>query len=484
MLRPIVKFNLVLAALFSFSAHALPIDWHGVFGVDTTLLDSYRRVTKNATTAAGSQAVALANGGKESASFQTYIFRLNPTMIVNDSATIKAEMTSGYARGGRFGDGTQQNSEGNFGNALYLYNVSDDDNNLILNKFYAELYSDTATYVLGRQSFHWGLGAVQNGGDKAWDRHSFTRDGITMKLKLGNFHLSPYYAKLGSNGGLTRATRAREYGASLLYDNFERDLAFGILYSKKSLNSFNNDYQHDIDGTGAVSLGQSNTTLIDLYFRKSFGKLEVAAEVPLLSDELGRVYSATEVTKYKAKAFLLESTYKASNSWSFGLDAGQVSGDDGGRSSFDAMYLNPNYQVANILFRYNLRAVDGTNNVNIYDSYITNATYFKFKTSYQTEKWHWEASAIYAVANETAKKGSKAFKHETNKNFDALADQDKNLGLEFDLDFTYHWNNEVKVAGSFGYLLTGDYYAFANDPAKQNETENAAVLQLRTTIEF
>ena len=181
-----------LAALVSSSAFALPIDWHGAFGVDTTMINTYTRIkstSPSATVDPGSQEVDFANGSNK-ASFQSYVFRLNPHLIVNDSASFKAEFTSGYGRGGFMGDSQahEGNSQNGFGNALYVQNKSDGTNSLVINKAYMELYSDTATYQIGRHSSEWGLGALVNAGNDTWDRHTFTRDGITAKIKVGSYH--------------------------------------------------------------------------------------------------------------------------------------------------------------------------------------------------------------------------------------------------------------------------------------------------------
>mgnify|MGYP006144643851 CR=1 FL=1 len=108
------------------------------------------------------------------------------------------------------------------------------------------------------------------------------------------------------------------------------------------------------------------------------------------------------------------------NTWNFGLNAGTASGDDGSTNSFGAMYLSPNYRVANIMFRYNSAAVtDSTEN--IYDSSITNASYGKFFAEYSSNKSIWRASFIYAQSRETP----------------GVTDQSKDLGFEIDLDFEY-----------------------------------------------
>ncbi|WP_127715560.1 hypothetical protein [Halobacteriovorax sp. HLS] len=478
------------ATLATSSAFALPIDWHGAFGVDTTMIDNYTRIkgtTPNkpmGTANPGSQEMPFANGTNK-ASFQSYIFRLNPHLIVNDLASFKAEFTSGYGRGGFLGDdGVVEGKTSNgFGNALYIQNKSSGSNGLVINKAFMELYSDTATYVIGRHSSNWGLGALVNAGDGTWDRHTYTRDGITAKIKIGSFHLEPFWAKIDSTDSFSKPAKATELGAGLVYDNVDRDIAFGILYSKKKSYSANNSSNTDAINNGSTySLGETSVTITDIYFKKVFGNFKFQAEVPILSGDLGKVYNTTN-TKINSKSFIFETEYKLSDSWKVALDFGSVSGHDGSTSSYDAMYLNPNYQIANLLFRYNLAAVSDRSQY-LYDSYITNANYIKVAGQYNSDKWSWVAALIWAKANETAKSGTSSYNHTNNTIFTAADTQSDDLGLEIDLNFDYHWNNAVTVGGSLGYLFAGDYYAFTNDPSAKNSADNSFALQLRSSIEF
>lgn len=483
-------YTIVIATLLPQVAFALPIDWHGVFGVDTTLIDNYRRIKQtvdNTSTNVGSQEVPLATGGQQNASFQSYIFRLQPTIIVNDSASLKGEISTNYARGGRFGDDSIRsgNREASFGSALYTHNTTGGNESIIINQLYAELYSDAATWLIGRHSFSWGLGAVYNSGDKTWDRFASARDGVTAKIKIGNFQFTPYWAKI-EQSDLTRASRVKEIGASILYDNVERDLAFGILYGKKensaNANSITGDPNNDSTNT---ALGSTNVKVTDLYFAKKFGDLALAAEVPILSGEIGNFFENGTTTKYKAKAMILESSYTFSDSWKLSFWGGKISGQGQPTNSFDAMYLHPNYQVANLMFRYDLRGVSSTtSNSQIYESYITNATYLKLGMEYTSGKWTWDAAVIHAKAEETAKAGETSYNHATGKSFVAQTTQSDDLGTEVDLGFNYKWNNEVNIGGSAGYLLTGDYYAYTNDSTKRNDADNTFVLQLKTSLEF
>jgi len=483
-------FLVAICSLVSFEALALPMDWHGVFAVDSATIDSYRRIeeTEQQTTGPGTQEYRLASGQHASARFQSYVLRLAPEIIVNDSSTFKAELTTGYGRGGRLGDSSTTDQSGtgtgSMGNALYYYNTNAGGSSpLQVSQFNMILYSDTATYIIGRHTYHWGVGAVINDGHQIWDRQMYIRDGLTAKFKIGNFDIAPFFSKVSSAESLTRATRASEYGASLLYDNPDKDIAFGLYYSKKQNNAFNGTVVADIQNTGAATpLGKTNTKLTDFYLKKSFGKTSVAGEVPILSGEIGHLYNSTSVSKYGAKAFIFEAKHELSDNTTFFANIGHVSGHSGVESSYDAMYLNPNYQIANLLFRYNLMAV-GDSSRNVFDSYITNAKYFKFGSTLRSERASWNFAAIYAIANETAVANTKSYNHDSNRLFNATTSQSNKLGTELDVDFDYRWNNETHLGSSLGYLFTGDYYAFTNT-ATENTPKNSFVILFKSSLEF
>lgn len=460
-------------ALLPIASQALPIDWHGSFGVDSTIISDYRRIKSKTDNSAlgsgGSQEVALATGGKASASWQSYVLRLAPTLVINDAATFFGELSTGYANGGYLGDSTKVSQSAASGNIYYHNQTTGSQVNI--KKAYLELYSDTATYQVGRHTTEWALGAIYNDGNDAFDRHESSRDGITMKLKIGNFHVSPFWAK-DVQTGYTDSSAAKQYGASLLYDNQEKDIAFGILYAKKSNNA---------NVTSLGTNGESNISITDLYLKKVWGKFDFGVELPLLSGDLKTAIPSSTIS---AKAVLLQSNYRWTDSWTVGFDFGQVSGHDGSTSKYSALYLNPNYQIANVLFRYNLTAVGAGNTASsIYDSYITNARYFKLRSRYNSEKWTFDQALIFAQAMETAKAGTKAYNHTTNTLFNAAYDQDKNLGTEIDLNANYHWNKEISVGAGLGYLITGDYFGF-NNTATPNATQSSLLLQINTSVTF
>jgi hypothetical protein len=477
--------GIILLAVVPATSFALPIDWHGAFGVDTTLLSGARRIKSKAAVTAtndGSQEVGLDAGEKQTAEWQSYVFKLAPTMIINDAATFKGELTTGYANGGYLGDSFQTDAANTNNVPAYYHTQSTNGSNVNVRKAYLELYSDTATYQIGRHTANWGLGAIYNDGNDTWDRHSSIRDGITMKLKIGNFYVRPFWSKVSNGGGITMATAAKEFGTGLLYDNPERDIAFGLMYTIRN-NNADSALKQAIDSPyTSVSLGESSVKITDIYFKKELGKFDAAVEVPLVSGDLGK-NAAGQARSYSAKAIIVQTNYKASDFWTFGFDGGKVAGDDGSSLKFGALYLNPNYQVANILFRYNLNAIKD-HNQSIYDSYITNTLYLKLKSSYSTEKWIFDSGLIYAKAEQVAKAGSVAYNHTKNKIFNAVTNQSKNLGTEIDLNATYKWNNEIRIGGGFGYLITGDYYSYTNDAANLNEAKSSMLIQVNTSVTF
>ena len=498
---PFIFFLLTLVCTLSLvppTPSATPIDWSGALGFDSTNISNYRRLNKGVDNSdggaagnGGTQELSLVPDGDPDANWQSSLFRLSPTLIVNDSASIKGEWSSGYARGGFFGSENSQSLQPGLGNALYLHNFSSGNNAIILNKLYAELYSDTATYIVGRHSKHYGLGALLNNGQKTRDRFSSIYDGLTIQIKIGNFNLEPFWSRQGSKGSLTKSTRTKEMGFSLVYDNLERDLMFGILYSTKKSSPHASDYrdlsgdlgENENDEENYLSIGEAKVKLTDLFIQKKWGPFTVALEVPIIRGNLGR---GDNYKNYEGRAFIFESSYALNHNLRLSFHAGRISGHNGSRSEYGAIYLNPNYQIANLLFRYNLRAISDSHSPeskNVYDSYLHNSTYFKWGLTYQINSWIWDAALIWAKAEEVAQAGKWAYNHLSHKRFPSQFNQESDLGYELDLNFRYLWNDKVSLGGALGYLVTGNYFAYTNT-AQQNDVTNSFVLQFNTSLTF
>ncbi len=463
---------------------AIPVDWQGAFAVDYHGLTNFRFVNEKSAGTADSVAGPQAPGDEKNASFPSYLLKLIPVFTVNDTASFKAELSSGYARTGFFGDGQRYDYKNDqFGDVLYYFNTFG-NNYVILNRFWMELYSDTATYGIGRMSMNWGMGAIYNGGEKTWDRFANTRDQLVAKIKLGNFGIDPFIAKIGEGNSLTSSTYAIEFGVPITYDVPESDMKMGFLWTKKNLAAQNDVVVTPNSATSTTFLTSSDLNIFDVYFNKSFGKLGFEFEVPFFSGNLGNFRGVPDSTQYSSLAGLLNLEYKFNPSFKMGLDLGMVPGDNPADSKFTSIYLNPNYHIGNILFRYNSQGITDLQNNSVWDIYVVNANFLKLYLEYLTEKWVLNLSGVYAQADKVATTGGQYVVYERNTYpINALADQSKDLGFELDFNFTYAWNNEVKLGGELGYLFTGAYWGF-NNTSTPYKTENPFLFKLNAAITF
>lgn len=505
------RFLFVALALFSAlsinSASALPIDWTGVFGVDTHLLNNVCRtkdnITKYGPAVAPATGLTRTNPGTQAidgdcgATFQTYIFKLNPSIIVNDGVTLKGEFSSGYLRGGFAGDNATNGQDGTGGS--YFFTSPAQRSGLNVNQMYMELYADTALIRIGRMARHFGMGITFDAGTDPWDRFFTMYDGIDAEMKIGNFSVTPYYAKIssyddsGDNGRPDGARPAggwdvRETGIAAKYDNKARDLVVSVLYAKRFSEAKNSIY--NTNGSDATSdvrdLGKTEVTVIEPYVSKRWNKFKVALEGSLQSGDYGTVDGAAGAGKSRltANAYVAELKYDLNPKWDIGANLGQVSGDKAGSNKFEGMYLHPNYHIADLMFRYNYAAFN-EGGKSIFDSSITNTQYWKLFVNYKTDKWVWKGAFVMANALETAKAGKRSYHHEENYMFNGNENQKKDYGYEVDLGFDYRWNPNVVISGYYGYWVVGDYYAFANSNAGDKiDVQNVHGGGLRATLEF
>jgi hypothetical protein len=499
----VVSLGLISALSINY-AKALPIDWSGVFGSDTHMISNTCRTSDSITSV---EKPIPGNGGNRNgtqalrsadcdASFQTYTMRLNPNIIVNDGVTLKGELSTGYIRGNFAGSDSANNADGT-GNNAYFFTTPNQNSALNVNQMYMELYADTALVKIGRMSRHYGMGMIFDNGQDPWDRFLTMYDGIEAEMKIGNFSLIPHYAKISSRDGGTANTTTsggrtasgaydvRELGIIAKYDNKNRDLVASILYAKRSSEGRNTFYQGSSDSDDDFSRGGTAVTIIEPYVSKRWSKFKVAAEASLQSGDYGNIYASGESSKLSAQAYIADAKYDLNPKWDIGVTVGQISGDKGDSSKFEAAYLHPNFHIADLMFRYNYAGF-GEGGRSIFDSSMTNTRFYKIYGNYKTDKWTWKGAFIMANALETAQGGNvSAYHHEENYRFTSLSKQDNSFGYEIDLGFDYRWNPNVLVSGYYGYWAVGDYYAFKNSASGDKlSLQNVHGGGLRATLEF
>jgi hypothetical protein len=466
------------------SAMALPIDWSGSLAFDTTLINNIRRTKDDITnnTPNGTQGI---EDNDNSAHFQTYIFKLNPHLIVNDAVSVKGEFSTGHTRGGMWGDNSTQTQDPDAGSNAYYSTVPAQRSSLNVNQLYAELYADTAMVKVGRYAKGFGSGAILSEGRGAFDRFFTQYDGIQGEMRIGNFALTPHWARLGTYSDandrpeFNGSRDVREMGLVAAYDNKSTNMVVSIAYAKRF-----SEQQNELYYSGnANPRGSTDVTLLDAYIAKKWEKISLEIEVPTLAGDYGDVYADGTDSRISSSSALVHTIWSPSVRWDLGLHLGQVGGDKGQTNRFEGMQLNPNYHVAELMFRYNWPAFNEGNN-SIFDSGITNARFYKLYGHYKTDKWTWKGAVIIANAMETAKTGKQAYHHEENYRFTANENQDDAYGTEIDLGFDYQWNPNVKVSGFAAYWLVGDYYAFDNDANEKIDLQNILGTGVRLGIDF
>lgn len=463
---------------------ALPIDWGGSIAFDTTMLSKFCRTNDAIVDKTPSGTEGIANGDC-GAHFQTYIFKLNPHMIVNDAVSIKGELSTGHTRGGFLGGDSTQSQNPNAGGNAYYSTVPAQRDTLNINQLYAEIYADTAMMKVGRFAKGFGTGAILSEGKGTYDRFFTQYDGIQGEMRIGNFGLTPHFAKLNTYDNTNQRAEAngtrdvREMGLIATYDNKNTNLLVALAFTKR----FSERQNSLLNSGDNVQRGRTNVTLLDAYLEKKWEKFSVKVEVPMMAGEYGNVYADGSQSRISNSAVLVETLYSPSAKWDHGIHAGRVGGDKGSTGRFEGMYLNPNYHIAELMFRYNYSAFNtGTNS--IFDAYITNAQFLKWHSHYKTDKWTWNASVIMATAMQTAKSGSKAYHHEQNYQFNAVENQSNKYGTEIDLSFDYLWNPNVKVSSFLAYWMVGNYYAFDNSANSKIAVQNVLGSGLRLGIDF
>ena len=479
--KPILAMGLLFSVT---SAIALPIDWNGSLGFTDTLINKFRRTTDDVTnnTPNGTQGIT---SNDDSAHFQTYVFKLNPHLIVNDAVSVKGEFSTGAIRGGILGDNTQQTSDGTGPSNSYYSTVPANRSALSINQLYAELYADTAMVKIGRFAKHFGSGAILSAGSDTFDRFFTQYDGIQGEMRIGNFGLTPHWARISTYGDTnTRAEPngsrdVRDIGLVASYDNKNTNMTLSVAYSKRFSEGSNALYYSQ----AGVKRGKTEVTLLDAYIEKKWEKWSLKIEVPTLSGDYGNVYNNGSDSRISSSAMLGEVVWSPNVRWDIGLHAGQIGGDKGQSQRFEGMALNPNYHIAELMFRYNYPAFNENGQGSIFDAYMTNVRFAKLHAHYKTDKWTWNAAAIMATAQETAKTGS-AYHHEESYAYTATEDQKDDYGTEIDVGFDYQWNPNVVVSGFIAYWVVGDYYAFNNDIASDLELENVMGGGLKLGIDF
>jgi hypothetical protein len=268
---------------------ALPMDWNGAFGVDFNTVINVRK-TDDACTPSATTTHNCTEKESTHARFQTYVLRLNPSIIINDSATFKGEISTGSSRGNFLGSDT---NEGDAGNSSPYSTNPNGGSTLNINQAYVELYADSGLYRIGKFSRHFGMGAVLSSGQNTWDRFFTQYDGVEAEFRLGKTTVIPAWTRIATDVATVADTNANPSGRSSViersltakYEDLNSEFLFGLYYGVRESETSNELY----GTTNAAGAGASNISIVDVFLDKRWGDIKLAFEAALVSGDIGDV---------------------------------------------------------------------------------------------------------------------------------------------------------------------------------------------------
>ncbi|MGE4232389.1 MAG: hypothetical protein AB7F43_03585 [Bacteriovoracia bacterium] len=489
------------AFLFSTSSFALQLDWSGQFWFDHNWLYNYQldrgrlgydddpQFNMN-----GSPYVP--GGGDKTASWYTAFLKLKPRILVNDSIQLKSEFQVGspiYAFMGRGYPTTGDESNNLTGSQKVNMSVG-------AQRFWANIITDFGTIEAGRAPNHWGLGAIWNSGDKLFDRYQSSADMIRLTSKFGNFYLSPALMKIAVGNNLSGALSTSgtvtsgddditDLVLATKYDNREEDFEFGLNWTHRSGNAAQKSLYSNGYTAGSTRL---RFNIFDFYAKKKVGRYSFGGEIPLISGEIGAADGLIE-HDYKTVGVILESDY-TSDVWDIALKGGHVPGQPNsasGDTKFQALYLNKNYGLGLIMFRYNLWGLTANNPDTIvspaspFDAGIVNAKYVSLSPAAKVDKWTFKLTFVTGWANQAAEKNRRFWNYHERKYYTAVRDQKSGLGWELDLGIQFNWDENFVLAWDGGIWVPGRYYEFTNDAGVEHfNLDSMLASQIRVGITF
>ena len=479
--------------LFSSSALALDLDWHGQFRAETNWLFGYSHGHLANPVLGKSTGYTIPLNGDSPASYQNLFFRLNPRVVVTDNASLHTDIWLGTPDRGIFG--------GDAPSTTNYYTTNTGNASITGHELYAEVATDFGTITVGRAPLNWGLGVVWNNNKDTFDRLPSTGDMIRLTTKLGAFRFTPGIIKYqnGSNYGgtlgqnvagtvgqtnytLSGASSVTDYTVALSYDNDDEQLSLGLLFMRRiaGINSgvYNPLYVYPTAATSSTAQTTSGYAynVWDFYVKKQAGMFTMAAEVPLVT---GLVASKT----YSTVAMAAKMSAQLSDRWTLKLNLGKADGQGnlnsntvttgGTADKLTAFYFHPDYRPGLIMFNYNLRNLSDSS-LSPYDNPITNTRFISLAADLNSGgKWNHEWLFLYAVADKTCDGVAGNACYNT---WDRLyrvenggPGQSTGMGFETDYSLAYDWDESIRLGLNLGLYFPGKFYEFSDSAATNSQ---------------
>lgn len=428
---------------------------------------------------------ALTSDGNEYSSLSHHLI-LNPQFIAGDGIVINSRFDI-------FNNSDYQNSGvGEFfgGSDAKAANTKEkhasgelESETLVVNELYLTWANPFGYFIAGRAPVQFGMGLTHNAGRGEFDHWFDTKDLVGYKLVFGNLYLFPMYGKI-REGDAELDDDIQEWMLQVGYENLDTDLELGIFASKKKSNPGGLDVTAATDiynqtGSTVTANSKLDVTTINIFAKKRVGQFVFKVESSMQSGSTGLYNAGSESIELDANALVGEINYESKGSTDYNLKAGMITGDDRSSKDYEGYLVDRNFDVALILFNYQLGTSGSSDNIGN-EKYIRATTVgekadvgYLSNTMFVSPGFHWRWS------DKTGMKGRLTWAQLEQEQY---AGQSKDLGYELDASFYYRPYERVTLQLDTGYLFTGK--AFAGDPSSPQQTENAYAIMTKAAISF
>lgn len=329
--------------------------------------------------------------------------------------------------------------------------------------------------LVGRAPLQFGLGMTYSAGRGLFDHWYDTRDMVGYKFIVGNLYFLPMAGK-PSGGTINNSDNIDDYMIQVEYENPETDLQMGLFYLWRKGGDQAADAPvgvgtgagQTIGGPGATNAQSTctsgvscaspiNSKTVNLYVLRESEHLHLGMEASFMSGESGVINAGNDKVTWGGFGIVGELEYRPEASrWKWNLKAGSASGDDpASTAKYEGFSFNRNYDVAMLMFNHPLGQADilrtgvvtgsvyetGTSNINKADVEAISNTIFVAPMAKYGFNDHWSVDNTLITGWLS-----------TNP---MAAQQNKNLGYEWDISLNYTPRKGIAWINQMGLLFPG-----------------------------
>lgn len=447
-------FGLISLLLTTSVAQASGIQWGGQYRVEGVWLDG--------------PTLGNSGGGHR---YGLHHLSLRPEIVPADRFLIRGQVevfnSSQYPEGntlGEFWGGTAHVPSGASEDPFTLRGGVD-MGFVAVSQLYLQWFQDFGTFTVGRAPLNFGLGMSYSAGDGPWDHWMSTRDLLSYTIQMGNFSITPTYAKL-SEGRIQSEDDVNEYLAEIKYENEDTGLSGGVLYRMRRVGTFGNDRPQPAGGVsggfGEAGFEEDQTSF---FFKRQRQNWSLGLELSFVEGKTGYTTAAGSPIDSNGFGLAAELTYQKPDSrWQWFLKGGLASGDDPAtEDAYEGFIFHRNYDVSLLLFNHVMGArgtnllgtggisrapYDPANDLSVQADVesLSNAFYISPQLRYRwSERWNVEGRLTYASLQNTQ------------------PGWEKDLGYELDILTDFAINSRVTWRNGFAFLFPGQAFTGLND---------------------